>query len=273
MKKRLLLVMLALFISSGCRTPVEMPDITEEDQANELTATPTPAATTWDISAGMLLPAPKDGEEVINHKHYSLVYSEEDEQARWVAYELTAEEASGGLERSGNFKVDPLIATGSAKPSDYTGSGYDRGHLAPAADMSFSETALKESFYMSNVSPQAPSFNRGKWKELEGEVRAAAIEWGAAYIVTGPVLDGQKLGIIGASEVTVPKRFYKIVFDFKEPGIKMLAFVMPNEKCDKAIEEYMVSVDEVESITGIDFFPGLPDELEARLEAEKAGEW
>ena len=131
-----------------------------------------------------------DSCEIVEHENYSLCYNENYEQASWVFYELTKDEVVGDLERTDDFREDPLVSTGSASLEDYVGSGYDRGHIAPAADMEFSATAMSESFYMSNMSPQHPSFNRGRWKSLESEVRKWAYSREAIWVTSGPVLKG-----------------------------------------------------------------------------------
>lgn len=211
-------------------------------------------------------------DKVIYHSHYSLSYSEEHEQAEWVMYELTADEARGGYERSDNFRADPDISTGSAQLNDYKGSGYDRGHLAPAGDMAFSTTAMSESFYLSNMSPQHPSFNRGGWKSLEALSRAWALEDGDLYIITGPVLKHTR-GQIGSSRVSIPAYYYKILFDIDEGERRSIAFLMPNASISSKVEDYVVSVDSLEVLTGIDFFPGLADSLEDQLESRTTGAW
>jgi endonuclease G len=159
-----------------------------------------------------------------------------------------------------------LVTTGSAALSDYAGSGYDRGHLCPAEDMSFSIEAMSETFYLSNMSPQDPSFNRGIWSSLEGLVRDWAIAYDSIYVITGPVLTSNK-GSIGANKVTVPKYFYKVILDYSQPGIKMIAFLLPNEKGILSLVQYAVTTDSVELVTGIDFFPALPDDIENMLES------
>lgn len=212
------------------------------------------------------------------HKNYSLSYSEEDEQAEWVAYELTREEVNGKLERKEGFDEDPAITTKSASPSDYQNSGYDRGHLAPAADMKFDETAMEECFYMSNVSPQVKEFNNGVWNDLEMQTRAWTRKYGTIYVVTGPVLpkDSKNARKMYASvrgkdyktNVTVPSHFYKILFDFTKKGKeKMLAFVIPNQDTHMPFTTFVTSVDEVEKVTGIDFFTNLDEEVERRCES------
>lgn len=209
------------------------------------------------------LPVPSDN--VVKHTYYSLSYNEKFEQANWVYYTLTNQMVlDGGEERSNKFKVDQKVATGSAKSSDYTKSGYDRGHLCPAADMDFDPIAMNESFLMSNISPQAPDFNRGIWKELETEVRNWAKKERKIYVVTGPVFKDNK-GIIGTSNVLVPGYFFKVIYEeTNEP--KIIAFVFPNRKSDRPLTDFAVPVDEAEKLTGFDFFSQLPDEIENRLE-------
>jgi len=205
---------------------------------------------------------------VVNHKYYTLSYSEAHEQAEWVAYKLTAENLSKPrVKRAKRFRQDDAISTLSAKHSDYTRSGYTRGHLAPAGDMAFSDEAMKASFYMSNMSPQLKAFNGGIWRELEENIREWAKKDEELYIVTGPILEEENLEQIGFNEVTVPKYFYKIILDIKEPEQKAIAFLMPNEKSTEHIKKYAVSIDEIEKRLGINFFADfLPPELETELE-------
>lgn len=219
------------------------------------------------VPEGLEIPSVTNPQAVIEHENYTLQYDERFEQADWVAYELTAEETEGTVKRSNHFKEDPFVITGSAELSDYRKSGYDRGHLAPAGDMKFSSTAMEESFYMSNMSPQVPGFNRGIWKELEEQVREWAEENGSLYVVTGPVLNKDNYPVIGPDMVAVPEYYYKVLLDYREPGIKGIGFIIPNKKCDDDVENYAVTIDKVEEITGIDFFPKLPDAEEERIES------
>ena len=205
-------------------------------------------------------------QEIIRHTNFTLAYSEADEQAAWVAYELTRAEVAANTERSDDFRDDPKIPTGSATPDDYRRSGYDRGHLAPAGDMGFSDQAMSESFFMSNMSPQVASFNRGIWKDLEEDVRKWAYEDSNLYVVTGPVLTGSRKKI-GKNKVTVPVSFYKILLDYHTSHIKAIAFLLPNKGTKKPLQSFVVSIDEVEKATSIDFFPNLPDSLENALES------
>lgn len=211
------------------------------------------------------IPGISSRDKIIMHAGYSLLYNEAHEQASWVAYELTKAETNKLFNRSDKFITDPLVSTGSANNADYSGSGYDRGHLAPAADMGWSSRTMKESFYYSNMSPQDPAFNRGIWKSLEELVRSWAIENEAVYIVTGPVLT-KGLLTIGSDKVSVPRYYYKVILDYTEPGIKGIGFILPNEGSKEPLQRFAVSIDSVETVTGIDFFPLLPDEQERFIE-------
>lgn len=210
-----------------------------------------------------------EGQKILRHKYYSFCYSEEHEQAMWVAYMISVDNFNPEVSRKGSFRNDPLVETKTASTRDYTNSGYDRGHLAPALDMRHNETSMYESFYMSNVSPQKPGFNRGIWKKLENKARVWALEDGVMYVTTGPVLT-EFIDTIGVSnKVPVPKYYYKVLLDCVGPDYKMAAFILPNEKSDKPLYDFVVTVDSLEELTGIDFYPALPDVLEKELEREK----
>lgn len=203
-------------------------------------------------------------DQIIHHSYFSLCYSEKHEQALWVAYPLTPAMVNGAATRSDKFKSDPKVTTGSASPADYKGSGYDRGHLAPAADMKISIEAMDESFYMSNMSPQVPAFNRGIWSQLEDQVRDWVGNNDTLFIVSGGILS-DSLPEIGTNQVSVPELYYKIVLDLS-PEPRIIAFLLPNQKGDKPLSSFLVSIDYLESISHIDFFPALPDSLENQLE-------
>jgi endonuclease G, mitochondrial len=214
-----------------------------------------------------LLPLSPDCGQVIRHTAYTLCYDERYEQAGWAMYVLTREMLGAPGARRNDFRPDPLVKTGSATPADYRGSGYDKGHLVPAADMKISPKCMSESFFMSNMTPQEPSFNRGIWKHLEEMVREWAVEDGELYVVTGPVLADGRFRTIGPDRVAVPLRFYKVVLDCREPELKAIAFIIPNADAREPLQTYAVTVDEAEQATHIDFFPGLPDKMENTLES------
>lgn len=213
-------------------------------------------------------PAVASDQKVISHEGYSLVYAEAHEQAIWVAYELTAEETTNDVERGNHFIEDPEISTGSATNADYAKSGYDRGHLAPAADMGWSTTAMEESFYFSNMSPQEPGFNRGICKKLETQVREWARQHESIYVVTGPVLSSG-LPTIGPNKVSVPNYYYKVILDGQGSGMHGIGFILPNASSQQPLSSFAVSIDSVEKVTGLDFFPSLPSEIIVPLEGER----
>ena len=210
---------------------------------------------------------PGKADTIIDRPGYALGYIEYHEQPAWVIYIMTKTEATTKVaKRTNKFRSDPEIPTGSATTGDYRRSGYDRGHLAPAADMAFSGQTMADSFFMSNMSPQKPAFNRGIWKDLEALVRSFAITERKIVVVTGPILPKEKTVTIGANKVTVPTHYYKVIFDLTPPQ-KMIAFILPNEGSDKLLREFAVSVDAVEKATGLDFFSKLPKEKQKQLES------
>lgn len=190
---------------------------------------------------------------------YVLSYNEDHEQANWVFYvmkqsDLTCEKDA---KRKNNFREDRDVATGSAQLSDYKKSGYDRGHLKASADESCDQEQMDETFLMSNMSPQKPGFNRGIWKELEAHVRDLTLENDSVYVYTAGVLT-DIIDTIGPNNVTVPAKYYKIVFIFKDGYAKTEAYLIPNEKTNKSYEEFETSVFEIEDETGI-YFPNPHD--------------
>ncbi|MDD4645302.1 MAG: DNA/RNA non-specific endonuclease [Bacteroidales bacterium] len=205
--------------------------------------------------------------QIVRHKYYTLSYKEANEQAEWVAYLLTAAMPTSEFDRRNNFRPDPLVKTGSAELADYTGSNFDRGHLCPAEDMSFSKEAISETFYLSNMSPQNSSFNRGIWSKLEAKVRDWVLTYDSLYIVTGGVLTSD-LGKIGRNKVSVPRYYYKIILHYTRDDIRMIAFLLPNKKVAGSLAQYVVATDSIEQLTGIDFFQALPDLIESKLESD-----
>lgn len=201
---------------------------------------------------------------LVEYRHYCVGFNKEHKQADWVYYELSAKNLTGKASRKDDFRVDPKLSRWCATLEDYKKSGYDRGHLCPAADMSFSAKAMSETFYMTNMSPQVPMFNRGIWKQLEEHVRKRA-KGEKLYVVTGPVFKSNK-GKIGKGKVTVPGYYYKLFYSPAKQ--QMMAYVLPNEESKRPLNSFAVPVAKVEKLTGIDFFPQLPDDLEKLLEAD-----
>ncbi|MFK7934633.1 MAG: DNA/RNA non-specific endonuclease [Saprospiraceae bacterium] len=208
--------------------------------------------------------------QMVQHTYYTFSYNERHEQPEWVAYELTKKSIQEpNVRRTGDFRRDPKVETGSADREDYRGSGYDRGHLAPAGDMAFNEQAMSESFFMSNMSPQSRQFNGGIWRELEELTRDWAYKFNKLYVVTGPMFDQPAKGSIGDNKVSIPSQYYKVLLDLENPEQKGIAFVLDNQVNFEPLYKFAVPIDVVEARTGIDFFPELMDErLEAKLEGE-----
>ncbi len=204
--------------------------------------------------------------EIVEHIGYSLQYNEQHEQADWVAYVNTPLKINGIEKRKDAFKSDPLIASGSAENSDYYKSGYDRGHLAPAADMKWSKQAMKESFYLSNMSPQLPAFNRGVWKKLEEKVRAWSLESDSIYVITGPLLE-DTLPSIGLNKVSIPNKYFKALVRFERKELQGIAFLLDNEGSTKEVSSFLMTIDELEERIGIDLFYGLEKATEQQFES------
>jgi endonuclease G len=216
-------------------------------------------------STSNFLPTSTTG-EVAHHNFYSVSYHEDFEQAEWVAYELESSHIKSGNFKRPYFVEDPLIKTKSASYRNYKNSGYNKGHLCPAGDRKFSKEAFDETFLMSNVTPQTYQFNSGIWNRLEQKVRYWAKKHKKLYVVTGGILE-PNLKTIGSEKVAVPKHFYKIILDYQEPEIKAIAFLMPHKNSEKGLYQFVVSIDEIEQKTGIDFFPELEDSIENKLES------
>lgn len=185
----------------------------------------------------------------------------------WVAYELTAEEADGQEPRYKTFMVDGDVK-GCATPDDYRNTGFDRGHMAPAADMKWNQDAMRESFYMTNIAPQANALNRGAWSRLEDKCRQRARLDSAIIIIAGPVLTDPDEMHIGATGVVVPQRFFKVILSPYATPPSAIGFIMPNSYVDGGMQACAVPVDSVEKVTGHDFFSTLPDDIEDQLESK-----
>ena len=208
-------------------------------------------------------------EQVIEHLGYTVSYNPVWLVPNWVAYELTDAETYGEQERSDHFKPDPLVNGDPVVTGDYSKSGFDRGHMAPAADMKWSEQAMKESFYMTNMCPQLHNLNAGDWKDLEEMARDWARQYGAIYIACGPIVEADYPTIGKNRSIAVPAAFYKVFLRSKQDGSwTSIGFVMKNEAGNRPLMTYMLSVDEIEAQTGIDFFYHLPDDIEEQVESD-----
>lgn len=240
----------------------------EPAQAETLTESAAPASIKLD---GSLLdvktnPALLPDQKVI-YPGMDISFNPAQHQPNWVAWQLTTAETDGAVKRENKFYCDESVE-GCAEPYDYNYSGYDRGHMAPAGDMKWSQEAMHSSFSMANISPQAKSLNTGAWKNLEEKCRVWAKADSAIYIVCGPILTDKPIDHIGDSRVPVPARFFKVILSLANNNPRGIGFIMPNDRVPGGMQAAAVSIDEVERVTGHDFFAALPDSIENIVEAQ-----
>lgn len=202
---------------------------------------------------------------------YAVGYNYQTKNADWVAYHITAESVNASYKRSNSFKEDSELPDYARSTlADYSGSGYDRGHLAPSATMDFSQDSMKQSFLMSNMSPQLPGFNRVGWRILEEHVRDLANEYNELYVVTGPIYQGNESAI--GNNVIIPSAFYKVILDpaFNEA----IAFIVPHRDVSSSeLASFVTTIDAVEQQTGLDFFSLIANSTEESMEAQLWEMW
>lgn len=219
----------------------------------------------------------KKDETIINSETFTISYNTTTLCPNYVAWRLTKDRVNGKAKRNNKFIPDSRIKESKrVETTDYSGSGYDRGHMCPAGDCKSSDYMMEESFIMTNICPQNGSLNSGDWKELEELCRQWTNDYSDLYIACGPIFDkenGKKIGKRKNIKISVPDRFFKVVLMMGHQP-KTLGFIFPNSKTNRDIRDYAISVDEVEEITGIDFYPSLDDNIENKIEAEcRPGAW
>lgn len=217
------------------------------------------------------MPATRRGENVVSHTGYVLSYNSETNCPNWVAWELTRQEAASQGRRSDEFAPDPALdMRHQVTTNDYKGSGYDRGHMCPAGDMKWSPTAQRECFYMSNMCPQLHALNAGGWEKVESACRRWAKQEGSVFIACGPVFsNGRKVRTIGREHtVRVPDGFFKVVLSLRKGQEKAIGFYYANNDREQTMESAAMSVDDVERMTGYDFFYQIDKAVEKRVEAQ-----
>ena len=228
------------------------------------------ASSQQDQSQGFELPAVTDSDIVATHVGYTVSYDCNRLVPKWVAYELTKEETKGNVPRQGNdfWDKDPELTCRQAHYKDYGNSCWDRGHMAPAADMKWSVEAMRQSFYLSNCCPQNHELNGGPWERTEQMGRRLARQYGKVWIVCGPVFYDNQYGAIGRNNVAVPDAFFKAFLVESGGNYAAIGFIMYNTSDWQGLKESSMSVDELESAIGIDLFPSLPDDIENEVEAK-----
>lgn len=213
--------------------------------------------------------------ELLCRAGFALSHDEARKAPLWVAQRMTPERLVNRVKRSDRFKPDPDLKPGQrAELEDYRGSGYDRGHMAPAADMRWSAQAMEESFYLSNMAPQiGPGMNRGIWSNIEDAIRGWVAKRGELFIYTGPIFQTPQTEVIGPNQVAVPTHFYKVVFD--PVRVETIAFVVPNAPHpNRRIDEFITSVRDIEARTGLDFLNRINPAVQALIEeAVASGLW
>ncbi len=210
------------------------------------------------------IPSALPRELPVRHNCYVLSYNEGYELPSWAAYKLTPEMAKASGTFKEKYREDVMVSTGSSSPKDYKDAGFVMGQLVPSEDMVFDAKACDETFLMSNIVPQKIGFNKFLWKNLEQLIREWAKEGNTLYIAAGPVLADGPFGTFGDNKVAIPARYYKVVLDIK--GERAIGFLFRANASSGTLKSYATSVDEIEKITGIDFFINVPDDMEEKLE-------
>ncbi len=210
------------------------------------------------------------GEIMINHLGYTSSYNSITKIPNWVGYELTKKEVEGTVKRDNRFYADPDVPLNiQATFDDYRNDNmWDKGHMAPAGDMKWDERAMKESCYFTNICPQNRNLNNGDWKSLEEKCRDWAQKYGSIHIITGPIIGSMKNGTLGNGNVVIPDAFFKIVVVKIEQSYKGIGFVYLNQAGHKALDSYAMSIDDIEEMTGYNFFPSLIESQEKAIESE-----
>ena len=213
-------------------------------------------------------PAPlsNTSEQYLERTSYFVSYNKDTKCPNWVAWHLTAEHADGDIKRFASYLEDEEVPKPRATNEDYKGSGWSHGHMCPAGDNKWDAEAMKESNLLTNMCPQDRSLNSGLWNRIEMDCRKWAKKYGSVYIVCGPLLYNKEHETIGANKVVVPEAFFKVILCMQGRP-KAIGFVVKNNAGTKKKDQYVNTVDEVERLTGYDFFPVLPDDIEAEVES------
>lgn len=279
--KKISLVACILVLTTNCKT-------LEPISGNASTQTPPPAILTPPISPSETtetLPVPtvdlsfvaeefrgfvpevSSRDFFLDYTGFVLEFDTLTRNVKWVCYLLCRENLGNGEERASNFRMERRLGDYSPRDAAYRNSGFDRGHLAPAADMGYSAESMYDSFFLTNASPQVPGFNRGIWKRLEDQVRKFAADKDSIYVATGPILQAN-LPAMGDSPIRIPEYFYKVILKKDTENPQGIAFIMKNESASGDLKAFAVSIDSVEVLTGINFFPLLSPLQESKAEGK-----
>lgn len=273
-KKRSLIILLQIGLVIACvRLATELGGMERENTQCDTTTeqeyvSPGRYGDLLDVKTNPALPAVKK-----KYKGMDVSFNPKTHIPNWVAWELTAKETQGKEPRTNKFSNDESVE-GCADTWDYSYSGYDRGHMAPAGDMKWDRKAMEETFFLTNICPQVKALNVGAWRTLEEKCRQWAQQEGRIYIVCGPVIGKKPMEYIGDSRVWVPDSFFKVIIAPYANPPRGIGFLMPNSDVKGGMQSCVVSIDSVETVTGHDFFHALPDNLEEQLESQhKFSQW
>lgn len=219
----------------------------------------------FDVSTIVLLP-PNIPNQLICRNAYTLSYNKDTRCPNWVAWYLTADHTDGEWGRSNDFREDYSIPAPRATNEDYRVSEWSRGHMCPAGDNKWSADAMNETFLLSNMCPQDINLNSGLWNRIEMDCRKWAKKYGGVYIVCGPLFYDKEHETIGPNSVAVPEAFFKVILCLQGKP-KAIGFVVKNNAGTKKKDHYVNTTDEVERLTGFDFFSALPDDVENKIES------
>ncbi len=213
-------------------------------------------------------------EQILVRKAFVASYNKDSRCPNWVGWHLTGDHADGPVDRRNDFHEEEEVPTPRAMSSDYKSSGWSRGHMCPAGDNKWSAEAMFETFSFANICPQNTNLNNGLWNSIENDCRKWARKYGDVFIVCGPVYYNQEHQAIGENKVVVPEAFFKVVLRLA-PKPKAFGFIVKNTDGNRKSDLYYNSIDQVERITGHDFFYELPDDIEDAVESEEPNidEW
>ena len=270
-----MLFLLVLTVAlADCKPSTERASESSSD-TDEATALMQPAETADAADAGerskwMEIPKTLRGDKgvILNRVGYTTSYNAENKIPNWVAWRLTSNHVKGRYGRDFmEFHEDMDVKAPRAEDGDYYTSGYDRGHMCPSGDNKWSNEAQEQSFLFTNICPQRHGLNAGAWNDVEMQCREWAKRYGTLYIVCGPVLYQQEHRAIGRHRVVVPEAFFKVILRKENANYKAIGFVYENRSAKRDMSRYVRSIDEIEELTGLDFFSLLPDDVENTIEA------
>lgn len=203
---------------------------------------------------------------ILVRKSYTVSYNKDYKIPNWVAWHLTSDHVDGCFKRIGGYQEDESVPSPRATTDDYKRTNWSHGHMCPAADNKWDEKAMMESNLLTNICPQDKALNSGIWNRIEQDCRRWAKRYGDVYIACGPVLLNREHETIGKNKVVVPEAFFKVILCLQGKP-KAIGFIIRNNEGKKKKDQFVNTVDEVERITGMDFFPALPDDIENEVEA------